>query len=249
MDQFHRYRLHACGQLSDWTLADLGTNSRFHKKVIFHGYAAYGFGDQKLKGEFDAMYLPRKNPRTYFYGEYVNDFDRGQAYFDEISSDNIFALAVRKQNVPVKYLRLRQERLEAFHEWNSGFSILLSSLHKQYDPVRNLPPADHFPDGIGQLLNSFETSVRFRFAYLEKFLENTFYRTSLGSPYPIVELKYTRGIPGVMKSSYSYHKIAASVSNFKKIPPYGTFYFNAFAGRTYGTLPYLFLDVAPGNEI
>ena len=29
----------------------------------------------------------------------------------------------------------------------------------------------------------------------------------------------------------------------------GSLYFNVFGGKTFGTLPYLFLDVAPGNEI
>ena len=80
-------------------------------------------------------------------------------------------------------------------------------------------------------------------------MENTFYRSSLGSPYPIVEMKYTQGISGVLKSSYDYQKISASISNYKKIPPLGSLYFNVFGGRTFGTLPYLFLDIAPGNEI
>ncbi|MBD0333426.1 MAG: carboxypeptidase-like regulatory domain-containing protein, partial [Chitinophagaceae bacterium] len=86
-------------------------------------------------------------------------------------------------------------------------------------------------------------------AYLEKFLENYFYRTSLGSPFPIVELKYTKGFSGILNSSYDYKKLTASVSNYKKIPPLGSLYFNVFAGKTYGTIPYMFLDVAPGNEI
>lgn len=228
---------------------DLGTNSRFHKKMIFHGYAAYGFTDKKWKGEADALFILSKKPRMYIYGEYVNDFDRGQAYFDEISSDNIFALAVRKQNVPIKYLKLRQEKFEFFKEWHSGFSLLFSSQRKQFNPVKNLPLQENFTNGNGEALNTFESSVRFRFAYLERFLENTFYRTSLGSPYPIAEIKYTQGISGVLNSSYHYNKIAASISNFSKVPPYGTISFNVFGGKTYGTLPFLFLDVAPGNEI
>jgi hypothetical protein len=228
---------------------DLGTNSSVSKKLILHGYGAYGFGDQKWKGEADAMYLFNKNPRRYVYGEFVNDFDYGQNYFDEISTDNIFALAVRKSGVPIKYLKLRQERLELFNEWKSGFSVLLGGQRKQYSPVKNLPGKEIFPSPNGEALNTFETSVRFRFAYLEKFLENTFYRTSLGSPYPIVELKYTRGISGVWNSSYDYDKLTISVSNYKKIPPFGNIYFNVFAGKTFGTLPYLFLDIAPGNEI
>ena len=228
---------------------DLGTNSTWSKKVILHGYMAYGFTDKKWKGEFDALYLFQKKPRSFLYAEYVQDFDRGQAYFDEISQDNIFALAVRKQGVPIKFLKLEQTRLEAFHEFNSGLSIMLSSQHRSYNPVRNIPGKEYYPTARGDALTSFETAIRFRFAYLEKFLENTFYRTSLGSPYPIVELKYTRGMPGVARSSYSFSKLSAGISNTKKIPPIGSLYFNVFGGKTFGTLPYLFLDVAPGNEI
>ncbi|MGZ8537460.1 MAG: DUF5686 family protein, partial [Flavisolibacter sp.] len=228
---------------------DLGTNSNFNKKLILHGYAAYGFGDKNWKGEADFLYLFNKKPRMFVYGEYFNDFDNRQEYLDEISQDNIFAVAFRKNNVPVKFLRLEQVKFEFFKEWFSGFSIMLSPAHKQYDPINNLPGKEFFPTNKGEPLNSFETSVRFRFAYLEKFLENTFYRSSLGSPYPIVEMKFTQGISGILNSSYDFNKISGSVSNFQKIPPIGTLYFNVFGGKTFGTLPYLFLDVAPGNEI
>jgi hypothetical protein len=228
---------------------DLGTNSKWQKYTILHGYAAYGFGDQKWKGEFDGMYIFKRHPRMYIYGEYRNDFDYGQQYVGEISSDNLFAVAIRKGGVPVKYVKLEQEKIELFKEWPSGFSILPTVVDKEYTPVKNLPPKVLYENATGNALNSFEMSIRFRFAYLEKFLENTFYRTSLGSPYPIVELKYTKAIPGVMGSSYSYSKISGNVHNTKKIPPFGSLYYNVFAGQTFGTVPYLFLDVAPGNEI
>lgn len=228
---------------------DLGTNSKWQKYTILHGYLAYGFGDKKWKGELDAMYLFHKHPRMYVYGEYVKDFDYDQQYFGEISSDNIFALAIRKSGVPIKFLKLRQEKFELFKEWNSGLSVLSATQRKQYEPVKNLPSKLFFPSTKGDPLNSFETSIRLRFAYLEKFLENTFYRTSLGSPYPIVELKYTKGISGVLRSSYNYSKLSGNVHNYKKIPPLGSIYYRAFAGKTYGALPYLFLDIAPGNEI
>jgi hypothetical protein len=227
---------------------DLGTNSKWQKYTILHGYAAYGFGDQKWKGEVDAMYLFHKHPRMYVYGEYVNDFDYGQQYFGEISSDNIFSLAIRK-GVPVKYIRLRQEKLELFKEWGMGLSVLSTTQRKQYNPVKNLPSKSLFPSDNGEVFNTFETSIRLRFAYLEKFLENTFYRTSLGSPYPIVELKYTKGISGVLNSSYNYSKLSGNVHNYKSIPPLGSIYYRVFGGKTFGTLPYPFLDVAPGNEI
>ena len=228
---------------------DVGTNSKFSQKYLLHGYAAYGFSDNKWKGEFDVMRLFKRHPRMYLYASYVNDFDYGQNYYDEISSDNIFALAIRKNNVPIKFIRLKESRLDYFKEWEPGLSILFSARSKQYTPVRNLPDASFFIAKDGNLFNSFETSVRLRFAYLEKFVEKTFSRYSLGSPLPIVEIKYTKGMSGVFKSQHDYHKISGSVSDYTTIPPFGSLYFNVFGGKTFGELPYMFLDVAPGNEI
>jgi hypothetical protein len=228
---------------------DLGTNSDLSKKFIVHGYVAYGFDDRRWKGEADFMYLFGKKPRAFLYAEYVNDFDRGQQYYDQVSTDNIFAFAVRKTNVPIKFLFQRGQKLQLFREFHPGFSLLLEGNRRQYTPVRNLPGKELFLTNRGEALNTFEASLRFRFAYLEQFIENTFYRSSLGSPYPVLEMKFTQGIPGVLNSSYRYSKLSTSISTSKKIPPLGNIYVNAFGGKTWGTVPYLFLDVAPGNEI
>jgi hypothetical protein len=229
---------------------DLGTNRHFSKKFILHGYGAYGFTDKKFKYEIDGMYLFNKHPRAYVFAKYSSDMDYGQQYLDEVSQDNIFALAIRKTGVPIKFLFTKEARIDLFKEWNSGFSVTLSGFDKKYDLLLNLPPKSLYTSGVsGEPLNNFETSVKFRFAYLEKFLENTFYRYSLGSPYPIGELKFSKGISGVLNSSYNYTKISGSISDYLKIPPYGSFYFNVFAGKTIGTLPFMLLDVAPGNEI
>jgi hypothetical protein len=229
---------------------DLGTNSGFSKKFVFHGYAAYGFTDQKWKYEADGMWLIHKDPRAYIMAKYFNDLDYGQNYIDEVSQDNIFALAIRKRGVPIKFLHNEFEQLDVFKETHSGFSVTLSGVHKVYDPLLNLPPKSIFIDGgKGQALNTTEVSVQLRFAYLEKFLENDFYRYSLGSAYPIVSFKFTKGIPQVFNSNYNYSKISGSISDYMKISRYGNIYYNLFAGKTFGTLPFMMLDVAPGNEI
>jgi hypothetical protein len=219
---------------------DLGTNKHFDKRWWWHGYLAYGFKDQKLK----------KHPRLYLYGSYTNDLDFGQNYYGEVTQDNVFALAVRKTNVPVKFIKVREKRFEFFNETRSGFSTLFSATHKNYLPLRNLVPKDSFIVTNGRVpLTCFEVGVRFRFAYLEKFLENHFFRTSLGSPYPIAEINVARGISGVLKSNYDYTKISGSVSDYFRIPPFGSVSFYIYGGKTFGTLPYMLLDIAPGNEL
>lgn len=229
---------------------DLGTNKKFDKRWWWHTYLAYGFGDKKLKGKAELFFLPKKHPRRYFYASYTNDLDFGQNYYGEVSSDNIFALAIRKSNVPIKFMKVSESRLQFYNETRSGFSVLPALVHKDYDPLKNLIPKDSFTAKPGrEALSTFEASIRFRFAYLEKFLENNFFRTSLGSPYPIGEIYFTKGIAGVFKSNYNYTKISGSISDYFKIPPFGSISFMVYGGKTWGTLPYMLLDIAPGNEL
>ncbi len=228
---------------------DVGTNKYFDRKVILHGYLAYGFKDQKFKGKGDVLWMLNKNPRHTLFASYTKDFDRSQSYYDEISQDNIFALAIRKPGIPIKFLAVDEAKLEYFKEWHNGFSVTLTGMRKIFDPVLNLPDPEIYKDASNQPLNTFETSVKFRFAYLEKFLESTFYRASVGSPYPIPEIKFTKGFQGVLNSSYDYAKVSISISDYSKIAPYGTIYYNVFGGKTFGTLPFVLLDNAPGNEI
>lgn len=229
---------------------DLGTNRKFDKRWWWHWYLAYGFGDKKLKGKGELFYLPQKHPRRYWYVSYTNDLDFGQNYYGEVTADNIFALAIRKPNVPLKFIKIEEKRFEFFNEHRSGLSELVAVTHKGFTPLKNIPLKDSFPVLNGRSpFTSFEVSLRLRFAYLEKFLENTFFRTSLGSPYPIGEINIARGISGVLKSNYKYTKLSGSISDYIKIPPVGSISFQAYAGKTFGTLPYVLLDIAPGNEM
>ena len=229
---------------------DLGTNKRFSKKWWFHAYTAYGFGDQRWKYRMDALYLIHKNPRTYVNLTYKKDIDYGQTYYDEISQDNIFALAIRKSGVPIKFLMIDEKKIDVYKETKKGFSAQVTGLHKTFEPLRNLPSKEMFSSSIGNAdLTTSEISLKLRWAFLEKFLESTFNRISLGSIYPIVELKYTKGFSGLFESQFNYSKISVGISHYKKIAPFGSIYYNVFAGKTFGVLPYMLLDIAPGNEI
>jgi len=228
---------------------DIGTNKYFDKKIKFHTYLAYGFGDKKLKGLGEIFYLPTKDPRMYLYASYKNDLDFGQNYYGEITADNFFALAVRKKNIPVKNIKVNEKRFEFFKEMTPWMSNLLAITYTSTLPLRNLLPIDSFKTTQGDPLTSFEVSLKFRFAWLERYLESHFYRSSLGSPYPIGEINISQGFSGIFKSSYNYTKVNASVSGNLKVPPLGNISWYVFGGKTFGTLPYTLLDIAPGNDL
>ncbi len=227
---------------------DVASNKHFNKKFRWHTYLAYGFGDKKFKGEAELFFLPKRDPRKYWYLGYRNDLDYGQNYYGEISQDNIFSFAIRKPGIPLKFINLEQAQFEFFNELRSGFSTLASVSNKSYTPLRNLVPAENFGAGLKRLTTT-EFSLRLRFAFQEKFIESQFFRTSLGSPYPVVEATVTQGVSGILRSSYNYTKLLASVSDYIPTPPLGAISYQAYTGRTFGTLPYTFLDIAPGNEM
>lgn len=230
------------------TRFDVASNKYFNKKLRYHAYLAYGFSDKKVKGKGELFFLPKKDPRQYWYIGYRNDLDFGQQYYGEISQDNIFSFAIRKPNIPRKYINLETASFEFFNELRSGFSTLVSVNRKSYTPLYNLISAANFGDKITQL-TSLETSLRLRFAFQEKFIESQFYRTSLGSPYPIVEATVSRAIPKFLGGNYNYTKLSGSISDRIKTPPFGVISFQLYGGKTFGAAPYTFLDVAPGNEL
>ncbi|QEH40366.1 DUF5686 family protein [Chitinophaga sp. XS-30] len=231
---------------------DLGTTPQFHKDLYLNGYLAYGFGDDRFKGKLSGLWLLKRHPRMYVYGSFVRDLDNGATYYDEVGTDNIFSLAIRKPNVPQKFMLIDEKRAEFYKEYYSGFSHHFSLVHKQFMPFDPLPAAGLYPhngNGLDPMTN-MEVAVKLRYAFREEFLEGNYYRFSLGSKYPIVELKYAMGVKGIAKSSYHYHKAAFTVSDYVKLPPFGSFYYNVFGGKIFGSaMPYPLLEIHPGNEI
>lgn len=232
------------------TRFDLGTNTKFSKKVFLHGYLAYGFNDKKMKGMFETKYMFSRNPRSYLHFTFKDDIDYGQTYYDEVSYDNIFALAIRKNNVPLKLIKIQSFELDYFKEWRNGLSITTSLNRKEFNPLINLPGKEYFTTNLGtHPFRTFEGTIKLRFAYLEKYLESSFNRVVLGSKYPVAEIRYTKAFPGVFGSTVNYSRLGFNVSDNAKLPPFGSIYWNVFAGQTFGTAPYMFLNIAPGNEI
>jgi hypothetical protein len=230
---------------------DLGTTPKFNKDLYLYGYLAYGFKDQVYKGKISALWLLKRHPRSYLYAAYTRDLDNGTHYYDEVGTDNIFTLAIRKGGVPQKFLMIDEKRFEYFKEYYSGFSHQLSFSHKQVRPFEPLPTVLSYPKETNgrDPLTSMEVELKLRYAFHEQFLEGNYYRISLGSKYPITELKFAVGVPGIANSGQQYEKVSLSVSDYVKLPPFGSFYYNVFGGKIFGTLPYSSLEIHPGNEI
>jgi hypothetical protein len=229
---------------------DLGTNTGFNKKIYLHGYLAYGTLDKNFKGKAEAFWILKRAPkRLRLHVSYSSDIDNGISQVGEVSQDNIFSLAIRKPGTTRKFIAVKDARFEVFNEWGKGFSTEWFVSHRQYNPLLNLPSADNFPVTGGKPLTNFEMAVKLRFAYEEQFVEGDYFRYSLGSRSPIVELLFAKSFKGIAQSAYDYTKLSLSVKDFYKISPYGSLTYKVYAGKIFGTLPFAFLENHPGNDI
>ncbi len=229
----------------------MGTTPKLFKDIYLNGYVAYGTKDREFKYKVAGLWLLDRHPRMYLYASYLEDVDRSTSYYDQVSNDNIFGNVFRKNNVPWKLSLLKEARLEWYKEYFSGFSHMLMLLHRDFNPYAPLPDQAVFRDEEGrpsENVVSSEVSVRLRYAHREKFLEGNYYRVSMGSKFPIVELRYGLGLKDIWNSGYNYQKVSLSVSDDIKISPLGSLYVNVFAGKYFGTLPYPLLEIHPGNE-
>jgi len=231
------------------TRFDLATNSGFNKNLNIHGYGAYGFKDQQFKGMAEIKYVFNRQPWSHIGASYRNDLDNGQVYYDQFGTDNIFATLFRRPNIPFKFQQSEERKLEFYQETNKGWGIGISTSSKQFVALQNLPPQDSFPSVSGHPFNSFEATFKLRYAYAERVLEDNFARISLGSDKPIFQLQYTHAFKDVLRSNYDYNKVDFSISDYVSAAPYGSVYYNFFGGKIWGTAPYNFLQILPGNEL
>jgi hypothetical protein len=230
------------------------TNQHLWKDVRVTGYGAYGTRDQAFKYYGDVLWLTSRLPRSYVFASFRHDLDRSNNYYDnQVGPDNIFSGIARKRGVPFKLAMVNDARAELFKEYYNGFSHMLTLQHRTFDPYDPLPSEGIFTDESGherdQVISS-EVGLRLRYAFKEKFLETNYLRQSLGSKYPIVEVRASVGLKDVLNSGYQYQKASVSISDNIKVPPLGSIYYNIFAGSTFSKtpLPYPLLDIAPGNE-
>ena len=215
------------------------------------GFLAYGDKDKRFKYGFTGIWLLDRHPRMYVYGYYVHDINQATNYYDQLGSDNIFSSLFRKPGIPWKLAFSDDQRFEFYKEYFSGFSHRLILQHSQFTPYAPLPSSGIFKDYNGNPSTSVvssEVGVELRYAYKEKYIEGQYLRVNVGSKYPIVDIEADAGIKNLLNSAYQYQKVRLSVTESINIPPFGHLYYNVFAGKYFGTLPYPLLEIHPGNE-
>ena len=230
-----------------WTLGG------FNKKINLNGYFAYGTKDQSAKGGLGIKFLWNKTKwtKTTLYAS--SDYDYLTDEDQELDEDNLINSYFRK-NVPSTKVYLRQAMLKHEQYVSKKFSINGSFIYKQLTPVFDF--SFHPIDSKTQLpidsinahsLPAAEASIGLRFVAKERTVIWNFDQVRADTYDPILTANFTQGFK-MGNTSFNYQKVTVGIQQLLRLPPKSLFYYNIHAGKTFGTTPFLLLNIPAGNE-
>lgn len=229
------------------------TSNKFSTKIMIDGYLAYGTLDKRMKYGGGLMYMLGKNPRRALGGSFKYDLEQLGASQNAFREDFFLAFLFRR-NPADKLSMVEEIELHYEHEWFNGFSNTINLIHRNMYPVGGTKFEFYYQDEATQkiaeetAITSSEIRLDTRLAYRERFIIGEFERVSLGAKFPILDIQYGYGIPGLFNSDYEYHRLQLGISHWFNLFNLGWSKYNIQTGRIWGVLPYPELKLHEGNE-
>lgn len=227
------------------------TSNKFSTRLMLYGHVAYGTLDEQFKYGGGFLYMINKNPRRTIGAEFKYDLEQLGASQNAFREDFLLAFLFRR-NPADKLSLVEQTKLHYEHEWFNGFSNTLYLIHSNIYPAgktkfNRIAPLSS--DTLNQsAITSTEIRLDTRLAYKERFVMGEFERVSLGAQYPILDIRYSYGLPHRLGGDYEYHKLQLGVSHWFNVFNLGWSKFIIESGRIWGKLPYPLLKLHEGNE-
>ncbi|HZH87454.1 MAG TPA: DUF5686 family protein [Brumimicrobium sp.] len=228
----------------------LRTSNDFSERIEFSGKLAYGYLDQQFKygGGIRYNVTPKKRGMLkVFY-----DYDVQQLGLGENAADIDGAFGSLLRTKPLNQLTFVEKYGIAFEkDLGKSFIITAGALWKGIEALGEtkfrIPNSSVGFDYISNI-NTFETSIKIRYAKNEEFISGSFDRISIGSKYPILSLEGVLGIKGVLGSDYEYQKLELKMKHSPKLGVFGKLYYEIYGGIYFGQAAYPFLKVHEGSQ-
>lgn len=226
------------------------TSNQFSTKLMLEGHAAYGTKDMRMKYGLGFIYMFDKNPRRALSGSYLFDMVQLGQSQDAFSQENFLAIIFRR-NPSNKLSMLEEYKGDYEHEWITGLSNTFGFAHRKLFPVGESEFIVYPEEGVTAIednLITSEISVKMRWAHKERYILGNFERITIGTKYPIFEVQYGYGIPGLFYSEFEYHRLQFQMKQWFNVFSIGWSKYILETGKIWGRLPYPLLKLQPANE-
>ncbi len=234
------------------------TNQFFSKNWQFKAYAAYGTGDNRLKGSVGADRIFSKRRWTVAGISYKNDYDllgitdnTGQLG----GTSNLFA-AINIGNPRARINHTIEYKAHFLIAPKRDWTYRLTFQNTYFKPLGRFSFTYDMdgsgPPSAGNLINSFTNSVALfdiRYAYKEMMVVRGNDRVRMvRSRFPVLTLQYGRGLKGVWGGQYDYQRVSLNITQHLTTGVMGNADININTGKIFGSLPYPLLDIPRGNQ-
>jgi hypothetical protein len=225
------------------------TTPELSRRFFLVGHLAYGFKDRQWKTDIQAYYQfsPDRIPWRLVGFRYRNDLEQFSVSPGIWDHDNILNSLLRRSAFNNL---LRSKYYYGFyeHEWFQGLTNKIEFSHKEVQPVGDI----RFQRGTDtskyfNRLVTTEFTFSTHFALKEKYLLRRYKRTSAGTKWPILDIRYTIGIKDLWQADFGYHKLQINIFDRLRLNPIGYSDVYVEAGKIWGAAPWPFLFNHNGN--
>ncbi len=221
-----------------WLGAGIRTNRRISTKWEIGIYGAYAFRAQKAKYGMDGQLMLFKPYDLKIYAAYSKDFEEaaGVRFYDNqislFSPETFRNLFVSRSNyTDRKDIDLRFRTLRYVY---TSIGLRVDQKEAAYDYLyQNSPTAK--PENQ---FNFTEIRLGIRFAFKERYFDNSRMMMSMGTKYPIVWMNYSKGIQGFLNGDFDFHRIDLRVKKSFYTKYLGETTFDLLGGVVIGDVPY-----------
>ncbi len=226
------------------------TNEYFSKRLILHGYLAYGTLDKLFKYRVGFDYIVSRKPWTQVGIASKYDISQVALQGSDFSSRSnaLFASSVTWGNLANR--RPFLQRLNEFYVQSDifkGFIQKITLKNQGFDPLFSF----QYLNGSERQRTFTTTEVVFesRISFKEQYVQTDLSRNSINiHNNPIITLRYTMGLKDVMGSDFSYHKFSANVTQQMRLGTLGRGTYSITGVYIPTTLPYPLLEAHLGNQ-
>lgn len=222
------------------------TTPKFNPSFYLDGYAAYGTKDRQLKYNLSTIFsfnktAPYRFPNDYLKLTYSYDVDiPGQNALNNSQA----ALSSFQSGATNYWLYDRISSVTYVKDFENHFSYNLSFRNWNQRPAgtlvfqRNDALQTVVPD-----LTTNQISLGLRYAPHEQIIQGAQDRTTIHSPYPILNLQVTQGF-----TSYNYTNITANIYKRFYLSQLGFTDVTLLGNMLAGKVPFPLLNIAPANQ-
>ncbi len=230
------------------------TNTKFSNKIELKGYAAYGLRDNAWKYSGQLRFIPSRKRWTELGVSYSKDIFQTAANPDGVVAPSAYLAFLNFYQVSERGPFMREAREIYFQrDLFKGVRFRVDFKNNRYSQIGQhfafLRNPGEVESAIERNMVSSEVSMEARFSKGERFFIRGNNRVSVGTDkFPVVTLRYTRGLNDVWNGEFSYHKFEVSLEQRIRLGLIGNTYYLLNGFYTPSTLPYPLLKVYLANE-